>query len=369
MSGERDIGGTSNEELVESLLEQMERKDERIDKLSAELQRLREEMESGPTRPDPPPNDQIESEYLAWKDRSETTHKCDESVFRRIREHTDDKPFPEFTTTDIHSWIECLDVKPTTGYDYLSRLSALFDWMGEKEWADESNPAKKVRRRYRKKHKATISRTGQNTGTVLDPAEFATLLQATYNKRARALLVLGVKTGLRRKQLIRLERADLHVENKLVLDRYPKGVGTDRLDDNSADKHPIDDEAVAVVSRWAEKRDREYEQNQWLFPGRHDGEHLSASQFTRVFGKVTQRGATAQRKQGNEELAEKLDAFCSHDLRRCFTSWLNWNNCPRDIISKLRGDANEDMVSLYTDHDEQTIRDEYEAAIPQFGLI
>jgi integrase len=85
--------------------------------------------------------------------------------------------------------------------------------------------------------------------------------------------------------------------------------------------------------------------------------------------KITDRAATAQRKSGNEELAEKFEAFTSHDLRRCFTSWLNWRGCPRDIIQGLRGDADEDMVALYTQYSEGQVREEYEQAMPNFGLV
>lgn len=353
----------------ELLRQQVEQKDSQIEELRAELQQLREEIESDETLPDPPSNDDIVDRYLEWKDRSETTHKCDESVFRRIREYTDDKPLRDLTDDEIRGWIDSLDIKATTGYDYLSRLKALFDWIQEQDWGPEENPVVDVRRRYRESNNAEIRRTGKNTGTVLKPSEFAKLLGSIYNKRARAILILGVKTGLRRKQICLLERDDLDLEGKQILDRYPKGTGMNRLDDSRADKHLIDDETVTVLKTWLEKRDEEHPDNKWLFPGREDGDHLSPSQMTRVMEKITGRAATVQRKSGNEELAEKFDSFTSHDLRRCFTSWLNWNECPRDIIQGLRGDADEDMVSLYTQYNKKHVREEYEQAIPKFGLV
>jgi len=369
MSGD-NAGASSSDEALrqtnELLRQQVEQKDEQIEELKAELQELREAIE---TEPNPPSNDEIVDRYLEWKDRSETTHKCDESVFRRIRAYTDDKPLRDLTRPDIRGWIDSLGVKATTGYDYLSRLKALFDWMQEQEWGPQENPVEDVRRRYRESNNAEIRRTGKNTGTVLEPSEFAELLGSIYNKRARAILLLGVKTGLRRKQICLLERDDLNLDEKYILDRYPKGTGMNRLDDSRADTHLIDDETVTVLKTWLEKRDEEHPNNKWLFPGRDDGDHLSPSQMTRVMEKITERAATVQRKSDNDELARKFDSFTSHDLRRCFTSWLNWNNCPRDIIQGLRGDADEDMVSLYTQYNEKQVREEYEQAIPSFGLV
>lgn len=356
-------------ETNELLRQQVQQKDEQIADLRDELQQLREELGVESAKPDPPTNDEIIDRYMEWKDRSETTHKCDESVFRRIREYTDDKPLPDYSQSDIRGWIDSLAIKSTTGYDYLSRLKALFDWMQGKEWGPEENPVEDVRLRYRESNNAEIRRTGKNTGTVLEPSEFAKMLGSIYNKRARAILILGVKTGLRRKQICLLERDDVDLEEKTVLDRYPKGVGMNRLDDSRADEHLIDDEAARVLEIWLDKRDAEYPDNEWLFPGRNEGDHLSPSQATRVMEKITSRAATVQRKNGNDELAEKFEAFTSHDLRRCFTSWLNWHGCPRDIIQGLRGDADEDMVSLYTQYSQTQVREEYEQAMPQFGLI
>ncbi|MFB6131708.1 MAG: tyrosine-type recombinase/integrase [Salinigranum sp.] len=372
MSEESSSSTGADEALRETnklLRQQIEQKDGQIEELRAEIQQLRSELESDESRPDPPSNDDIVDRYLEWKDRSETTHKCDESVFRRIREYTGDKPLRDLTDAELRGWIESLGVKSTTGYDYLSRLKALFDWMQEQEWGPEENPVVDVRRRYRESNNAEIRRTGKNTGTVLEPSEFAKLLGSIYNKRARAILLLGVKTGLRRKQICLLERDDVNLDDKRILDRYPKGTGMNRLDDSRADTHLIDDETVAVLETWLEKRDSDSSGNKWLFPGRAEGDHLSPSQMTRVMKKITERAATVQRKSGNEELAQKFESFTSHDLRRCFTSWLNWHGCPRDIIQGLRGDADEDMVSLYTQYSETQVREEYEEAIPRLGLV
>jgi hypothetical protein len=48
---------------------------------------------------------------------------------------------------------------------------------------------------------------------------------------------------------------------------------------------------------------------------------------------------------------------------------VNWNNCPRDIIKALRGDADGDMVALYTQYGEDKVRQEYENAMPTFAIV
>jgi integrase len=372
MSGESDDDESGAVKALsktnEMLREQLDKKDEEIKKLTEEVEKLRKQREEDDKLPDPPSNDEIVEGYLRWKYGTKEAHPNEKSVFRRIRDYTDDKPLRELTEEDVRGWIETLDTKATTNYNYITRIKKLFDWMTEEEWGMEENPIEDYRRRYRDMHTQEISRTGKNAGTVLKPSEFARLLGSIYNKRARAILVLGAKTGLRRKQLCYLERDDVDVDDNIILDRYPKGTGENRLDDDRADRHPIDDETAYVLSKWLRKRDDENPDNEWLFPGRYEGEHISPSRLTGAMEELTSRAATVQRNEGEDELAEKFEEFSTHDLRRCFTTWLNQNGCPRDIISDLRADGDPDMVGHYTQYEPEEIREEYENAIPKFGL-
>lgn len=168
-----------------------------------------------------------------------------------------------------------------------------------------------------------------------------------------------------------------------MYNRSPKGVGEVRVPKDSADQKLLDDEAVSAIEDWLDTREATLERleerghegrrgdgaqadSEWLYPN-DAGEKLDPMSMSRWWDKAADR-ARHSVKDDDPDLAEKFNSFTPHDARRCYTSWLNWNNCPRDVIQALRGDAEGDMVALYTHHGEDQVRREYEKAMPTLGL-
>ena len=359
-----------------------------LKELRKENRRLREEAEAEEVKPPAPPDDEIVESFFKDKNYADSSERPKRFTIKYYQTHLDDIPLREATTSDAlnfaNNWSgENKAPKRATMLTYLGNIKVLYDWMMRHEWGPDENVVDEARDRYKSQNRSAIKRSGQHTGTVIQPEEYLQLVRSNMGARAKSFLVLAVKTGLRRKELVSLKVQDLDLENKVVYNRSPKGVGEQRVPKNSADQKILDDEAVAALELWLDRREATLERlgerghegrrgegaqpkSEWLYPN-DAGEKLDPMSMSRWWSKATDRAHHVV-KDDDEELSEKFDAFTPHDARRCFTSWLNWNNCPRDIIKALRGDSDGDMVALYTRHGEDQVRREYEKAMPSLGL-
>jgi integrase len=343
-------------------------------RLREEVRELREEndrLRNGPPKPESPSNDDIVESFFTAKDYAKSTERPYRLNVKYLRQYLDDMPLDTVTESDVidfaNNWgTRGESVTPTTMEAYLKRIKRLFDWMIEQDWGPDENVVARAIDRFKQQNRGQLRRSGQNAGTVLEPHEYVALLKWNRTPRTYALLMLAAKTGLRRKELARLKVQDIDLDEKKVYNRSPKGVGDVRLPKSDADQKFIDDETVEVLETWLKQRSEITERRTgWLFP--NDGDHVSDMTITRWWNKATER---AVRGLGDDDadLAEKIKDFTPHDARRCFTTWLNKYGCPRDVVSALRGDADGDMVALYTQYGEDTMREEYENAMPSIAL-
>lgn len=371
----------------EAMMEMMSELREEIKELREENRRLREEAKED-EKPPAPDNDEIVERYFEDKNYAKATQRPKREAIKYFRRHIDDKPLVDVTVDDVLNFAdnwgeESKSPKRSTILNYLGAVKVLFDWMGYQEWGPDENRVERARERFKDENRSSISRSGQHSGTVIQPENYIELVRANMDPRIKSILVLSAKTGLRRKEVASLKVQDVELGEKKIYNRSPKGMGHERLRKDSADQKLIDDETVSVMEEWLSRRELVLERleerghegrrgdganpdSEWLYPN-DAGERLTPMTVSRWWSKATTK-AKNRVKDDNPELAEKFDSFTPHDARRCFTSWLNWNNCPRDVISALRGDADGDMVALYTQHGEDQIRQEYEDAIPRLGL-
>ena len=359
-----------------------------LTELREENRRLREEGNAEETKPPAPPNDEIIESFFDYKSYAKATERPNRHAINYFRQHIGDEPFRDATKDDVldfaNNWSgESKPPKRSTMLSYLGTVKVLYDWMSRQEWGPDDNVVEVGRERYKSENRSHINRSGKNSGTVIKPEEYLQLVRSNMTDRDKSLLVLAVKTGLRRKELARLTVQDLDLEAKRVYNRYPKGVGEDPLPRGDADEKLIDDETVAVMKDWLSRRERMLElladrghegrrgdgakpDTDWLYPN-DAGEMLTPMTISRWWGKATNK-AMNRVKDDDPGLAEKFDDFTPHDARRCFTTWLNTNGCSREIVLALRGDAAKDMVDLYTQVGEEEVRRQYEKAMPKLGI-
>ncbi|PSP87537.1 hypothetical protein BRC90_10085 [Halobacteriales archaeon QS_4_69_34] len=377
---------------LSAVLEQLERMNDRMDELEAENQRLERENErlrngedEPEDRPEPPSNDEIQELWFEEHEKGNRKHhslRNDRSTFNQVRLHTDDKPLPQLTEGDVQAWIDGANAakrererargedEPTglseaTWYNNLSRLASIFDWMNGKEWGPGTDPARPKRDGYDLGGGNQQSFNDEEEGKVrLSTAEFTYLASNIYNKRTRAMLVLGVKTGFRCKQIALMKRSDVDIDAKIVYDHSPKGEGYNRMSDPH--KHPIDEETVNALQTWTDRSGGDGEE--WLFPSRKGG-HLHPNTVGKAISKAASNVAENT---DDETLADRLDTFTAHNLRHTFTQLLRDGDCPDPIIKELRADADSDYIDYYSGFEgekfEGVVRPEYGKSMPSFGL-
>lgn len=339
--------------------------------LHEETHNLRQEirdLRNGENKPDPPSNDDIISEFFTAQNYADSTERPYQLCIKYFREHLDDKPLCDVTQQEALDFAANWSgrdsdvVAKSTMETYLRRVKKLYDWMSDHEWGPDTNSVAAALDTYKSQHSAELRRSGQHNGTALKPGEYTALLKWNRTPRIYALLMLAAKTGLRRKELALLKIEDIDLDAKRLYNRSPKGVGETRLAKTDADHKLLDDETVSALREWLDTRN---DDTDWLFPNSQGG-HISPMTISRWVGKATSRVVQAT---DDDELAEVIDEFTPHDARRCFTTWLNRGGCSRDVIKALRGDADGDMVSLYTQYGEEEVREEYEQAMPSLGLL
>jgi len=381
----------SSDDALAGIQEQLERMNKRIGRLEDENEELRAENkrlrngEPDDDKEDPPENDEVIDNFIEYKNpkgRNEYTYR---TVYRRFRDFTDDDPLPELGKTDVRNWINNLGVKPTTSVEYLTKLKVLWDWMDEQPWGPEENPPEAVREKFRNDNQASISRAKSGNGTYLTPEEFVKALGALPRaNRDRAILVLGAKTGLRRKQIQLLKVEDVHLDGRtpsyvdadapVVIDRFPKGHG-DESDDgplsnseiDHRDEHLIDDETVSALQDWMDVRDKKYPDNPYLWPSRkRSGKPVSHDSLGRIVRKATDRAANVL-ESSEPELSDTVRQFAAHDMRHCFTDWLRKDGCPDYMVRALRGDMGTDIIDRYTNPATEK-RKKYDKHVPRFGI-
>ena len=359
-----------------------------IKELRQDKQRLREEADAEEVKPPAPPNDEIVESFFTEKNYADSSERPKRFSIKYYRTHLDDIDLRDATTSHAldfaNNWTgESKPPKRATMLTYLGNIKVLYDWMMRHDWGPDENVVDDARDRYKSQNRSRIKRSGQHNRTVIKPEEYLQLVRSNMGTRAKSFLVLAVKTGLRRKELVCLKVQDIDLDKQVIYNRSPKGVGDVRVPKDSADQKLIDDETVSVLEEWLDSREATLERleerghegrrgdeaqpdSEWLYPN-DAGEKLDPMSMSRWWDKATDR-AHHRVKDDDTELAEKFDSFTCHDARRCYTSWLNWNSCPRDVIQALRGDAEGDMVALYTQHGEDQVRREYEKAMPTLGL-
>jgi|GEM_PF-1463480 len=344
--------------------------------LRQENERLRDDSDDD-DRPDAPPNDDIVDQFIDEKHLAESTERPYRSALRCFRRHTGDVPFLDVDEDIVSEFADTYGgadgPDASTIVSYLRRLKRLYDWMQTKPWGPLNNPVTTPLDEYKNRHKGVLRRSGQNPGTVVKPEEYRLLFKPNNEARSRAILLLPAKTGLRRKELAWLKLEDVDLDELKVYNRSPKGVGEQRISRDRADPKFIDEETADVIRRWIDQREHVMDglgdgidDGGWLFPSR-DGSRVDPMSVSRWWWKARERAERVV-ESSDPQVAEKLGDLSPHDARRCFTSWLNWNDCPRDLIAALRGDADADMVALYTTYGEDHLREEYLRAIPTFNL-
>lgn len=212
---------------------------------------------------------------------------------------------------------------------------------------------------FRKRFLAPLRKEAKKNRTALrqliEVVSARNLVAGILDPRDRAVVVLLLKTGVRREELslIDVEEIDWS-EHSITLKPRPKRTTLIVF---------FDDEAARVLRDWLSVR---------ALRGAPAGTGplFIAQDGSRLMGKgifdIVVKHATAC---GLHNPAGTLkQKFTPHNCRHWFTTWLRRAGMKREHISWLRGDAPTETIDIYNHIDPKEVRQAYLRFIPQLGV-
>lgn len=206
-----------------------------------------------------------------------------------------------------------------------SALSTFFDFL-EFEGYTGTNDILKFRKRYLRTYKSNISESRK----VISLENLAQLIMAPNWIGDQALIILLAKTGIRRNELITLDRSDVDLKSNSI---YLKNTAK-----RSNKLLFFDDETKAFLKAYLATRK---DNNTALFLN-HIDTRISRDY---VYYLITEHAF----KLGfhNPKSKRLSDRFTTHNLRHCFTDYLRKAGMTREHIQELRGDVGKEAIDIY----------------------
>ncbi|MGD0950916.1 MAG: tyrosine-type recombinase/integrase [Methanotrichaceae archaeon] len=230
-------------------------------------------------------------------------------------------------------------------------LSSFYTYMVDEELIS-NNPITSFKRRYLRKYK------DENTSEdrqIISVEQASLLVNSTLNSRDKAVLVILLKTGMRRGELCSLDVSDIDFKNMAL-----------KLKSTSKRSNRVlffDSEAEYVLRAWLQFRNRKDKRGTpALFLGQFGG-RISSREISHI---VTKHASRVGLHDSESKCLEHR--FTPHCCRHWFTTHLIRAGMPRDFVKELRGDVRHEAIDIYNHIDKKELKESYMAHIPQLGI-
>jgi integrase/recombinase XerD len=233
---------------------------------------------------------------------------------------------------------------------HLAAISSFYEYLIFEEIV-QGNPAREVRKRLQR-----YKTDGEcETHKLISVEEAATLVRSLVDIRDKTMILLLLKTGVRKGEMVSLDTTDINWQNHSIMLKPIKKRSNRMVF--------FDEEMAHYLRRWLEVRS--------LRRG-SDGPAL----FLSTRGTRLQRGGLdhivrhGALQAGLHDLgSERLDQhFSPHTCRHWFTSHLMRAGMKREYVQWLRGDAIKEAVDIYFHISPEDVRKQYLAYMPQLGV-
>ncbi len=245
------------------------------------------------------------------------------------------------------------EVSYKTMVNYFSAVSSFYEYLTY-EGKVEKNPVLPVRKRYLRRYKKDNGNNGSKK-QVPEPEEMSGFINYIPKLRDKAITLLFLKTGVRRNELIDIDVDDMNWEEySIKLKDKPKRSNTIVY---------FDRETARILREWVEVRDGRKLDTDALFVG-EQGERLKRHG---VYQAVVHWAEKYGLHDPNSDDSE--DKLTPHTLRHVFTTYLIRNGMKREYIKELRGDTRGEAMDIYHQIDHDELRKEYQACMPELGIV
>jgi integrase/recombinase XerD len=252
--------------------------------------------------------------------------------------------------SDYLDFLRAKNNKQSSIIRYYNALSTFYQFLIRKKYISTINPIPDFREYYLKGKKRHNTSQRRKIITLDEACRF---VQTILEPQPLAIVVLLLKTGLRRKEVCSLNISSLDMEN-MTIKVPPTGKRSNEI-------ILFDDETKYVLEEWIRRRSK-YARNDCpsLFLDKW-GNRIGLNSFDRLFKKY----AVAAGLHTGDELE---NAFTPHCCRHFFSTQLRDRGMPREYIQELRGDSSQQAIDIYYHIDPKKLRGSYDACMPDFGL-
>ncbi len=238
-------------------------------------------------------------------------------------------------------------VHPKTIKAYFSAISTYYEYLVFTRQLGIS-PIPSFTKRYLSRIKQQYN--GENSRQLIDIKQMSQLVTLDMPIPERAILMILAKTGIRRGELIAIDRDDLNLEKKEIILK-PKAKRTNRL-------VFFDSETELVLRAYLEWRDKKTKSNALFVVNSNGFRRINRNQVNEI---VARHGSTLGLHDPEGSLNQKLTPHC---FRHFFTTVLRRAGMPREFIQELRGDRRKDAIDIYDHIDLSELKDRYFKCIP-----
>jgi len=219
-----------------------------------------------------------------------------------------------------------------------SALASFYELLEERGESRSAIHVRNIRKKYLRSYKSDSAER-----QIISVEEAARMVAATLDTRDRAMLLLLLKTGIRRGELASLETSDIDMQ-RMEIRLKPTAKRSNRT-------VFFDEVARDALARWLKIRP----QSDTLFPLCGHAVGVAIVKAAERVG-LHERGAPLEKR------------FGPHCCRHWFTTHLLRSGMPREHVQWLRGDTIKEAVDIYYHIDGNDVKREYLTHIPQLGI-
>ncbi len=237
---------------------------------------------------------------------------------------------------------------------YFASIQSFYEFLEFEGYIDKS-PMPKFRGRYLREYKKKRYSNGSSERKILAVGEMSMLVNSVLDPRDKAVIALLAKTGIRRRELSRIDITDIDwIEQCIHLKPTKKRTNLDVF---------FDDECARILKRWMVSwENRKNNGTKALFLNERGGRLGRNAIYELIVKYATKAGFH------NPNSHRMQDRFTTHCFRHWFSTMLLRNGMKREYVKELRGDARQEAIDIYHHIDRKDLRDSYLSCIPQLGI-
>jgi len=244
-------------------------------------------------------------------------------------------------------------LKHNTIRHYFTVISSFYDFLLFKKYITINPVTPMFRRHYLKSFKVHDAEQRRQCLTV---RQAKTLVESILDPRERAVVLLLMKTGMRRKELSELNLENVDMENKTIHIKP--------TDKRSNEIIYFDLETSIILGKWLKQREKVNKNKIAAFFLDRFNNRLSPEAINKIV--VKHATTVGLHNPDSDRLEDKLTA---HALRHFFTTQMLEGGMPREFVQELRGDSSRSAIDIYYHIDKKKLQKSYLDCVPQFGLI